>query len=359
MKTLLILVAGILLPSLRECLSPADSFVPVSSDQVRVRRQAPTVNVHKIPKTSFTCNGKKSGEYYADPETRCQVYHVCVPGFNGKFSSMSFVCPNGTVFNQANRVCSPYDRVDCALAERFYESLHGDPNQHRKDYDGPTGPTTPPHPRHSRPHSGTGHSARPHPPPPPPPPPPTAPRSRQSGRPTPRSRQSRPAAAPATPAPVRTSRPNVSRVPPPDVPRGGFTSTSTSSYEYDYEYEYEDEPENNRNKREAETFPTLPRRFFPASPVSSDFACDDKVAGGTYADPGSECRTFHLCVPVDKGKLRDYLFSCGQGSAFDQRSGECRPPDSFDCSRSSSFYKIDKTAAFSAGKKVGRPRNKT
>ena len=31
-----------------------------------------------MPNTSFTCDDKTSGGYYADPEAECQMFHVCV-----------------------------------------------------------------------------------------------------------------------------------------------------------------------------------------------------------------------------------------------------------------------------------------
>ena len=44
--------------------------------------------------------------FYADPETDCQGYHVCMPFFGGKVDrKMSFLCPNGTIFNQELFVC--------------------------------------------------------------------------------------------------------------------------------------------------------------------------------------------------------------------------------------------------------------
>ncbi|GBP89859.1 hypothetical protein EVAR_62350_1 [Eumeta japonica] len=55
-----------------------------------------------IPKTSFTCSDKAPG-YYADVETDCQVFRVCAAGTNYGFQS--FLCPNGTVFNQEVAVC--------------------------------------------------------------------------------------------------------------------------------------------------------------------------------------------------------------------------------------------------------------
>lgn len=31
-----------------------------------------------MPQTSFTCRDKILGGYYADPETNCQMFHICV-----------------------------------------------------------------------------------------------------------------------------------------------------------------------------------------------------------------------------------------------------------------------------------------
>lgn len=38
----------------------------------------PTYSLENMPKTSFTCRDKILGGYYADPETQCQMFHVCV-----------------------------------------------------------------------------------------------------------------------------------------------------------------------------------------------------------------------------------------------------------------------------------------
>lgn len=52
----------------------------------------------KIPSgLTFRCSDRQPG-YYADIETRCQVWHWCLPtGY-----MFSFLCPNGTVFNQVS-----------------------------------------------------------------------------------------------------------------------------------------------------------------------------------------------------------------------------------------------------------------
>ncbi|KAB0801687.1 hypothetical protein PPYR_02448 [Photinus pyralis] len=73
----------------------------------------PTYN--EIPRTSFTCEQKIPG-YYSDPEAQCQVWHWCVPGG----PQYSFLCPNGTVFNQFARVCDWFFNVDCAGVQNLY-----------------------------------------------------------------------------------------------------------------------------------------------------------------------------------------------------------------------------------------------
>ncbi|KAG8234856.1 hypothetical protein J437_LFUL013357 [Ladona fulva] len=55
--------------------------------------------------------------YYADPETRCQTFHVCTSGGS---TSNSFLCPNGTLFNTAVRTCDWWPAVDCGS---FSDSL--------------------------------------------------------------------------------------------------------------------------------------------------------------------------------------------------------------------------------------------
>ncbi|XP_044739714.1 U-scoloptoxin(01)-Cw1a [Chrysoperla carnea] len=71
---------------------------------------------NEIPKgLSFTCSDKGPG-YYSDPEAQCQVWHWCLP--NGR--KYSFLCPNGTVFNQIHRVCDWWFNVDCPSVTSLY-----------------------------------------------------------------------------------------------------------------------------------------------------------------------------------------------------------------------------------------------
>ena len=56
----------------------------------------------EVPETDFSCEGQVIGGYYADPSAECQVFHVCATDSAdaGPNSKWSFLCPNGTIFNQ-------------------------------------------------------------------------------------------------------------------------------------------------------------------------------------------------------------------------------------------------------------------
>ncbi|XP_032454552.1 flocculation protein FLO11 isoform X1 [Nasonia vitripennis] len=68
-----------------------------------------------IPATSFSCRGQKGG-YYADPETNCQVFHIC-----DNSRKISFLCPNGTIFQQSQLICDWWFKVDCSKSAELYE----------------------------------------------------------------------------------------------------------------------------------------------------------------------------------------------------------------------------------------------
>merc|ERR1719317_1876564 len=74
----------------------------------------------EVPDTSFTCDGRVEGGYYADTEAECQPFHVCSADRDGGLAKNSFLCPNGTIFNQENFVCEYWFNVDCSKAESFY-----------------------------------------------------------------------------------------------------------------------------------------------------------------------------------------------------------------------------------------------
>ncbi|XP_014254688.1 uncharacterized protein LOC106669619 [Cimex lectularius] len=74
----------------------------------------PTYN--EVPQgLMFSCSSRPPG-YYADPQAQCQVWHWCLPSG----AMYSFLCPNGTVFNQAVRVCDWWFNVDCPSSPDRY-----------------------------------------------------------------------------------------------------------------------------------------------------------------------------------------------------------------------------------------------
>ena len=83
-----------------------------------------------IPQTSFSCEGRVYAGYYADPATDCQVFHVCSQprGFH------SFLCPNGTIFNQAYLTCDFWYNSDCSKAESLY-GINEEIQKERESFD--------------------------------------------------------------------------------------------------------------------------------------------------------------------------------------------------------------------------------
>ncbi|XP_050731329.1 mucin-5AC-like isoform X2 [Eriocheir sinensis] len=73
-----------------------------------------------IPATAFRCTPAMANMMFADPETSCQVYHVC--SGNQKFS---FLCPKGTLFNQDTSVCQWWFTVDCTRQSRRLAEVRG------------------------------------------------------------------------------------------------------------------------------------------------------------------------------------------------------------------------------------------
>ena len=58
--------------------------------------------------------------YYADPDTECQAFHVCTADGQGGLSKNSFLCPNGTIFNQNYFICDWWFNFECSEAEGLY-----------------------------------------------------------------------------------------------------------------------------------------------------------------------------------------------------------------------------------------------
>ncbi|KAH8388293.1 hypothetical protein KR093_003003, partial [Drosophila rubida] len=99
-------------------------------------RPYPTYSLQNMPKTQFTCRDKILGGYYADPETQCQMFHVCVklPGvglshrrvhsFVQQVQDYRFLCPNSTAFDQELQICANWADVDCDKATAYYDNNH-------------------------------------------------------------------------------------------------------------------------------------------------------------------------------------------------------------------------------------------
>ncbi|XP_017888648.1 uncharacterized protein LOC108630095 [Ceratina calcarata] len=81
---------------------------------------------HTVPSTSFSCSRVPHVPgMYANVETGCQAYHVCHDGREGH-QGASFLCTNGTLFNQREFSCDWWYNVNCADAISLYR-LNLDP----------------------------------------------------------------------------------------------------------------------------------------------------------------------------------------------------------------------------------------
>ncbi|XP_063706096.1 mucin-2 [Culicoides brevitarsis] len=86
------------------------------------KSKPPRYSLDNMPKTSFSCRDKILGGYYADPETQCQMFHVCVKVAGVGIQDYRFLCPNGTAFNQEAQVCVDFGDVNCEDDTLFYGS---------------------------------------------------------------------------------------------------------------------------------------------------------------------------------------------------------------------------------------------
>ncbi|CAN7988126.1 unnamed protein product, partial [Ixodes hexagonus] len=105
--------------------------------------------VAKIPPTDFRCSDHPFPGYFADVETDCQVYHNCLP--DGRNSS--FLCVNGTIFNQRNFVCDWWYKFDCRKAPNFFHLnlvRNGDTDEEEGRSANRTTTTVPPETRRGR-----------------------------------------------------------------------------------------------------------------------------------------------------------------------------------------------------------------
>lgn len=75
-----------------------------------------------------------------------------------------------------------------------------------------------------------------------------------------------------------------------------------------------------------------------ASVPPLNFTCDNKIAGGYYADIDTGCHIFHLCAPSNLQTLTDHPFCCHPELVFDQRFLVCDRPENVDCPVSHRYY---------------------
>lgn len=75
-----------------------------------------------------------------------------------------------------------------------------------------------------------------------------------------------------------------------------------------------------------------------ASVPPLNFTCDNKIAGGYYADVDTGCHIFHLCAPSNLQTLTDHPFCCHPELVFDQRFLVCDRPENVDCPVSPRYY---------------------
>jgi len=86
----------------------------------------------EAPETAFACDGQVNGGYYADPEAECQVFHICSDDGTGGLAKYSFLCPNGTIFNQNYFICDWWFNVDCSEAEALAEAKNSELQSERE-----------------------------------------------------------------------------------------------------------------------------------------------------------------------------------------------------------------------------------
>ncbi|KAL5282348.1 hypothetical protein ACFFRR_005488 [Megaselia abdita] len=72
--------------------------------------------------SSFSCKNKLIGNYYADPDTNCQMFHVCVKVTGYGVQDFKFVCPIGLAFDQEAQICTDWGDVDCEYINLKYNN---------------------------------------------------------------------------------------------------------------------------------------------------------------------------------------------------------------------------------------------
>ncbi|KAK4321151.1 hypothetical protein Pmani_008026 [Petrolisthes manimaculis] len=91
----------------RESIRSAKPIKPLFNRTAEPPADMPSLR--EIPHTiDFSCGDKEVG-YYADVVYDCQVYHVCLEDRQ----RVTFLCPNGTIFNEHILACDWWFDVQC------------------------------------------------------------------------------------------------------------------------------------------------------------------------------------------------------------------------------------------------------
>ncbi|XP_076317493.1 uncharacterized protein LOC143229266 [Tachypleus tridentatus] len=102
-------------PAVADAAIPAPSEQDPDGDGIVGQAGSDYPVLNEIPDTDFSCKGQLPG-YYADVDTGCQVFHFCY----GEEFQDSFLCPNGSIFNQETFTCMWWFNVSCSQATSFY-----------------------------------------------------------------------------------------------------------------------------------------------------------------------------------------------------------------------------------------------
>lgn len=89
-----------------------------SAPQRSYHEKHPSAPTLQIPKTSFTCVNKPYNPgMYADEETGCKVYHICIDD-----RQESFFCGNSALFNQEILVCDHAAKINCQASQSYWKA---------------------------------------------------------------------------------------------------------------------------------------------------------------------------------------------------------------------------------------------
>ena len=93
------------------------------TSQWKMTSQKLNKSLHSYEQILFLFLSKYFSGYYADEEAECQVFHICTADGQDKYS---FLCPNGTIFNQNYFIRDWWFNVDCAESAGLAEARNNE-----------------------------------------------------------------------------------------------------------------------------------------------------------------------------------------------------------------------------------------